>query len=105
MVAPDTKKGRGGGFPLLPLTSFPVLGPRSGLPPRGDQPVSDQSLFCCLGRRHNALDVDKLAALAAVAKRDSAVTEREKGMVFAQADVGPRVPARAALTHDDVAAA
>ena len=52
--------------------------------------------------RHN---VDELAAKLAVAEGDRAVGKRKQGVVLADADVVAGVPARAALTHDNVAGA
>src|SRR5689334_3166534 len=49
--------------------------------------------------------MDVFATKLAVAERDLTVGKRKKGMILAQADVVPRVPLRAALTHDDVAGA
>src|SRR5436309_6554317 len=46
-----------------------------------------------------------LTAELAISERDLAVGKRKQGMVLAQADVRPRVPLGAALTHDDVAGA
>jgi hypothetical protein len=49
--------------------------------------------------------MDVLATKLAIAETHATVGECKKRMVFAQADVVARVPARAALTHDDVPAA
>ncbi len=70
--------------------------------PSGGRPFIDASLFRCF-RRLRHVDADELAAELAVAKRDPAVGKRKEGMVLADADVGARIPAGAALTHDDVA--
>src|SRR5688500_6059917 len=55
--------------------------------------------------RFSRHDVDELSAQLAVAKCDRAVGECEKGMILADPDVVARVPARAALTHDNIAGA
>jgi hypothetical protein len=49
--------------------------------------------------------VDVFATKLAIAETHATVGECKKRMVIAQADVRPRLPARAALTHDDVSAA
>src|SRR5262249_9762793 len=54
-------------------------------------------------RFRNRHDVDVLASKLAVAERDLAVGQCKKRVILAQADIRPRVPFGAALTHDDVA--
>ena len=49
--------------------------------------------------------MDKLASKLAVSEGDRAVGQREQGVVRADADVVAGVPARAALTHDNIAGA
>src|SRR5688500_8045284 len=72
--------------------------------PLRERPFIDRSLLF-RRLRHNRFYVDVFATKLAVAETDATVRKRKKGMVLAQADVRPRVPARAALTHDDVSAA
>src|SRR4249919_1623179 len=72
--------------------------------PLRERPFIDRSrLF--RGLRHNGFDVDVFATKLAIAETHATVGECKKRMVFAQADVRPRVPTRAALTYDDVSAA
>src|SRR5918994_201751 len=59
-------------------------------------------LFLRFRGRHN---VHELAAKLAVSEGDTAVGKRKEGVVLANADVVAGVPARAALTHDNVAGA
>src|SRR5688572_10018864 len=59
-------------------------------------------LFLRFRGRHN---VHELAAELAVSEGDTAVGKRKEGVVLANADVVAGVPARAALTHDNVAGA
>src|SRR5213076_1709877 len=55
------------------------------------------------GLRHN-VDRHVLAAELAIVESDAAVGERKEGVVLAEADVGARIDAGAALAHEDVAA-
>jgi hypothetical protein len=56
-------------------------------------------LFGGLLHRYNGNE----GATASRGKLDIAVTERKQGMVFAHADVCPRMPGGTMLTHNDIA--
>src|SRR4051812_43804540 len=55
------------------------------------------------GDCHN-VDRHVLAALLAIVESDAAAGERKEGVILAEADIGARIDAGAALADDDVAA-
>src|SRR3569623_2675959 len=65
----------------------------------GGDPVGHPMLF----GRNRHVDRTELSAKLAVVEHDSAVDEREQGMVLAHADVKSWLEIGPALTHEDVA--